>query len=125
MNNIKWSPSDDLQKQSTKHLNVSLKNRIRTESHGGDRGRRDGEDGEDTVLLLTASGFSPGGGRRAGGAGGGGMEATPSEEEELDEGGGKKAEGGEDVRRQLNGSWCNERSDGTITGRLNSAAASL
>ncbi|KAK2850921.1 hypothetical protein Q5P01_007197 [Channa striata] len=31
-------PSSDLQKQSTKHLNVSLKNRMGTDAHGGDGG---------------------------------------------------------------------------------------
>ncbi|KAK2898180.1 hypothetical protein Q8A73_014560 [Channa argus] len=31
-------PSADLQKQSTKHLNVSLKNRMGTDAHGGDGG---------------------------------------------------------------------------------------
>ena len=47
----------DLQKQSTKHLNVSLKNRMGTESHGGDGGlledREDGEDGEDDRPKAT------------------------------------------------------------------------
>ncbi|KAM3618202.1 uncharacterized protein V6R79_017184 [Siganus canaliculatus] len=73
----------DLQKQSTKHLNVSLKNRMGTESHGGDDGlREDGWDGRTTtgtttgtrtgVLLRDAerSGFRAGGGAERAGAGG-------------------------------------------------------
>lgn len=78
----------DLQKQSTKHLNVSLKNRMGTESHGGDGGLlEDREDGGDTVTRThrAESGFSPGGGRRAGGAGCGGIAAAPSEEEKRRE----------------------------------------
>ncbi len=72
-------------------MNVSLKNRMGTESHGGDGGLlEDREDGEDRDTVTAAPlrdterrSFSPGGGRRAGGAVCGGMAAAPSEEQKT------------------------------------------
>lgn len=62
-------PDRDLQKQSTKHLNVSLKNRMSTDSHGGDGGLLgDGRDG-DTVTGGSSEDTELQSRRRAAGGG--------------------------------------------------------
>lgn len=45
----------DLQKQSTKHLNVSLKNRMGTESHEGEEGLLEDREDEEDEITATSS----------------------------------------------------------------------